>query len=520
MNILLVTGQLAEPIVKRYVQESQLNPKVVALPFAVAALMTSRYISRQLKSRGVKGFDLVLVPGLVKGDVSGISEAVGAPTFKGPRHAADLPSMLSLLSEISLSSETPACDIIREELNRRALDALKEVETNKADLLKKPGNIQVGGLAVGRDFPARIVAEIVDVPKLTNEEIRRKATYYAESGADIIDVGMVAGGSQPKDASRAVAVVKKAVDIPVSIDSMNPVEIEAAVSAGADLIISLDAGNIREVSKFASDIPAVVIPTDFRRKIFPRKADDRIKLLEKNIEMARKHGFTTLIADPILDPLITPGTVESIVATYRFRQLHPDTLLFLGVGNVTELLDADSPGVNALLTGVAAELEVSFLLTTEVSDKVRGSVEELSRVSDMMFLAKKRESIPKELGLNLLILKEEKLKEEQFSKNMMEGVQSLDAEQSDEYSADPKGCFKILLDRDKGEIVLLHYHRTNLDKPNLIIRGKKAADVYKTAVKKGLLSTVEHAAYLGAEVEKAEVALKLGRSYIQDTPLF
>ncbi|MEE9586310.1 MAG: DUF6513 domain-containing protein, partial [Nitrososphaerales archaeon] len=267
MNILLVTGQLAEPIVKRYVQESQLNPKVVALPFAVAALMTSRYISRQLKSRGVKGFDLVLVPGLVKGDVSGVSEAVGAPTFKGPRHAADLPSVLSLLSEISLSSETPACDIIREELNRRALEALKEVETNKADLLKKPGNIQVGGLAVGRDFPARIVAEIVDAPKLTNEEIRRKATYYAESGADIIDVGMVAGGSQPKDASRAVAVVKKAVDIPVSIDSMNPVEIEAAVSAGVDLIISLDAGNIREVSKFASDIPAVVIPTDFRRKI-------------------------------------------------------------------------------------------------------------------------------------------------------------------------------------------------------------------------------------------------------------
>jgi dihydropteroate synthase len=40
------------------------------------------------------------------------------------------------------------------------------------------------------------------------------------------------------------------------------------------------------------------------------------------------------------------------------------------------------------------------------------------------------------------------------------------------------------------------------------------------ASQKGLMSTLEHAAYLGSEVEKAFTALKLERSYIQDTPLF
>lgn len=520
MSILLVTGRLAEPVVKKYAAESQLKIEVVALPFAVAALMTSRYIARQLRHMGLRGFEMVLVPGLVKGDLSTISEAVKIPTFKGPRHAADLPSVLSLLRDIELSTEIPACDLIREELNRRALESLKEVEANREELLKKPGNIKIGGLAVGRDFPARILAEIVDAPKLTDEEIGRRAVYYAESGADIIDVGMIAGLSQPKDASRAVGVVKETVDLPISIDSMNPEEIRAAVSAGADLILSLDAGNIREVAKFASHIPVVVIPTDFRRNLFPKEAEEKIRLLEKNIESAERHGFTTVIADPILDPLINPGAVESILAAYRFRRLHPDGVLLLGVGNVTELLDADSPGVNAFLTGVAAELEVSLLLTTEVSDKARGSVAELSRLSDMMFLAKKRKSIPKELGLDLLILKEKKMKEERFDKKMAEGVRVLDEEETAGYAVDPEGCFKILLDRDEGAILLLHYSRSNLDRPDLIIRGKSAVGVYKTAVRKGLLSTLEHAVYLGAEVEKAEVALKLGRSYIQDSPLF
>ncbi len=161
-------------------------------------------------------------------------------------------------------------------------------------------------------------------------------------------------------------------------------------------------------------------------------------------------------------------------------------------------------------------------MTTEVSDKVRGSVAELSRASDMMFLAKKRESIPKEIGLNLLILKEEKMKDGHFEnqKMMMEGARVLDIEPPDKQAADPKGCFKILLDRDEGDILLLHFSKVQLGKPDTIIRGKNAADVYRTAVRNGLLSTVEHAAYLGVEVEKAEVALKLGRSYVQDAQLF
>jgi dihydropteroate synthase len=36
----------------------------------------------------------------------------------------------------------------------------------------------------------------------------------------------------------------------------------------------------------------------------------------------------------------------------------------------------------------------------------------------------------------------------------------------------------------------------------------------------GLVSTLDHAAYLGSELAKAEVALRTGKEYIQDSSLF
>jgi len=520
MGVLLVTGKLAESIVRKYAEDSGLETKVVALPFAVAALMTSRYISTHLKSLDMAGIDLILVPGLVKGDVSGISEDTGIPVFKGPRHAADLTQVLKVISKNVLSTTVPACDIIRETLNKQALESLNEVESNREQLLRNLGNVLIGNLAVGQDFPTRVVAEIVDCSKLTDDEIKRKSIYYAKSGADIIDVGMVAGLSQPKEAYRSIKIVKESVDKPVSIDSLLPEEIQAAVSAGVDLILSIDAGNVAEVSKFAADIPIVVIPTDFRRNIFPRNWPEKIRLLENNIESAKKHSFKTVIADPILDPLVNPGSVESIVASYNFRKKHSDTIMLLGVGNVTELIDADSIGVNAFLMGVAAELDVSLVLTTEVSTKAQGSVLELSKASKMMFLAKERNSIPKEVGVDLLVIKEGVQKDEFPGNESMKDASIINADSHLIHSHDPKGCFKIYLDRDRGEIILMHSSRHRLDTPDIVLRGKTARDLYMTVVSKGLLSSLDHAGYIGTEVQKAEIALKLGKSYVQDSSLF
>ena len=51
--------------------------------------------------------------------------------------------------------------------------------------------------------------------------------------------------------------------------------------------------------------------------------------------------------------------------------------------------------------------------------------------------------------------------------------------------------------------------------------GVSAKDMYKTiADHHGIKISSEHAAYIGKEVGKAEIALKLNKNYVQDTELF
>jgi tetrahydromethanopterin S-methyltransferase subunit A len=82
---------------------------------------------------------------------------------------------------------------------------------------------------------------------------------------------------------------------------------------------------------------------------------------------------------------------------------------------------------------------------------------------------------------------------------------------------DPSGFFVVLLNRPSGLIVCEHYE--NSGKLTHTIEGKEAALVAATAVELGLVSRLDHAAYLGRELAKAEGALKTGAPYEQDAAL-
>jgi dihydropteroate synthase-like protein len=518
LKALLITGLLAENTVQHYTQESRVKTKVLALKVPVAALLTPERIANALKNLKRHDFDVILIPGLMRGNVSIIADTTGIPTFKGPRYAADLPTVLDALGQVKLSTVTPACDILREVLQRKALQELEAVEKNRDALLKKPGNMLIRELAIGKDFPMRVMAEIVDAALMPNSEIQRLAKDYVKVGAEIIDVGMVAGEARLSDAKRAVEAVKSVVNVPVSIDSLNPDEIKAAVSAGADLILSADAGNIEKIAPFASNVAVVVIPTNQREGYFPKKAEERVSFLEDLIEKARKLGMTRLIGDLILDP---SNVVESLIAFREFANRNPNVPLFVGVSNVTELVDADSIGVNALVAWLSSEVGASILLATEKSSKAKGSVREEVVASKMMFLAKKRGSVPKDLGLDLLVLKDKRVREEPYDKEIEAQAQIITAtEKSEPAILDTEGIFKITLDRDEKNIVALHFTTLQMEKPLNIIKGKTAESVYSKIVELGLVKRLDHAAYLGSELAKAEIALRSGKEYIQDTPLF
>ncbi|MCW4021952.1 MAG: dihydropteroate synthase-like protein [archaeon] len=518
MKVLLVTGALAENSVKHYAQKSNVETQVLKLPIQVAALLKLPNIAKQLQKTSLKDVDAILVPGLIRGDTSVVTDCVGVKTFKGPRYAADLPTVLDSLEKIELSTVTPACDLLREELQRKALQELELVENNKEQLLKKPGNMAIKNLAFGKDFPMRVMAEIVDAPLMSCEELQRTAKRYVKSGAHIIDIGMIAGDPRPTQAQQAVETVKEVVNVPISIDTLDPIESRAAVSAGANLILSLDAGNLKEVASFASEVAVVAIPTNQREGYFPKTVDDRVAFMEQIISKARKLGVNNILADLIVEPM---NVLRSFVAFGEFSKRNPEVPLFVGATNFTELIDADSVGVNALLATLSSEVNGSILLATEKSTKNKGTIRELATASKMMFLAKKRGSVPKDLGLDLLILKDKRLRQEPYNTEMEADAQVVFAtERRDPEVMDEKGIFKIAVDHIAGNIVALYLTDDQAEKPTIVIKGKSAENVFSKIEEMKLITRMDHAAYLGRELAKAEIALKTKKEYIQDQPLF
>lgn len=523
MKILLVTGKLAEDIVKKYASESKEEIDVISLPVPIAAFITPEHAASFLKEKLTKQYDLILLPGYVQGDVELVESATGIKTFKGPIHIADLPTVIDLIGEIKLSSKTPASEMIGESAKKRVLEVFKKIEENWEDTVKKHGGFSIGRggakIHVGRGFPMRVIAEIVNAPALSEKEIQNRVRYYASKGADIIDLGMIANKPMPYRIKKIIESVRSVTNLPISIDSLNIDEILEAYESGIDLILSLDSGNLEDVAESIRNVPIVVLPTNMKEGIIPRRAEEKVEALSNNIKKARKFGLTKIIADPILDPPINPGLFESLRAYFLYRQRDAITPLLFGLGNVTELIDADSQGVNCLLASIAQEIGANLLFVPESSPKTFGSVFETAIASKMVFLADRRRSTPKDLGLDLLLLKEKRRRDEPHTIVDEGKLRVVEALEKDYYEQDPLGWFRIEVDRANNLINAFHYEN-KASEPDMVIKGKRAEDIYWKIIEEGLVGKLDHAAYLGKELNKAEMALKVNRSYIQEEDLF
>ena len=126
--------------------------------------------------------------------------------------------------------------------------------------------------------------------------------------------------------------------------------------------------------------------------------------------------------------------------------------------------------------------------------------------------------------------------------SLADAIDAQDARLSQRFIAlDPSGYFLIKLDADAGELVLEHYGNTIDDKG--LARDTETGEVLSckggnrprqpTAIYRGTsakqlgiqltegdgphpLSRLDHALYLGRELQKAEQCLRDGRNYVQD----
>lgn len=525
MKVLIITGNLSYPLIKEVVADSKEDVIVHIADTQVAAFLTPRQIIKEVKthfSNQLDDIDMILVPGLIKKGTREITKELGIPTFKGSTDGADLAMVLNLLENITLSEDKPADKLIEEEKRNEAFKFIEEFENdteNIEKLLKKPNNILIGNLPVGEDFPMRVLSEIANAPFLSKEALINKCQYFVDSGADMIDIGMAAGEDFSDKIPELIETLRPIVgDRPLSIDTLNANEIKVAAEHGIDFVLSLDLGNQSEVCEILKEknIPAVLLPTNFSEGISPKTPSERVEAMHQLIKDTEGLKY---VADLILDPVNSSSIVESIIACHDFHKTNPSPMFF-GVGNVTELMDADSGGVNVLLAGIGMELGVSILFTPEESGKTRGSVYELATASKMMFLAKNRKSIPKDLGINLVAFKD-KHKRNDIIVNELDGIPESIQEKPMKFIRDKLGSFKINVDYGttvkESRITATHFKK---NEPDLVIIGHSAKEVYEEIITCELVSRMEHAAYLGSELQKAEIAMITGKDYVQDFELF
>jgi len=86
-----------------------------------------------------------------------------------------------------------------------------------------------------------------------------------------------------------------------------------------------------------------------------------------------------------------------------------------------------------------------------------------------------------------------------------------------DFETDPKGYFLIRVNQKKKQIEVGFCGELN--KVSVTIIGKTPLELYQTIIKQGLITRLDHAAYLGRELQKAYISLQKGIPYVQDDEL-
>jgi dihydropteroate synthase-like protein len=432
-RVVLLTGHLAKARLEKLMTalgDTGAEWAVIDIGVKVAALMSEQIVLRRLTLP--EGTDRVVLPGRFRGSLETLSAHFGVPFERGPDELADLPAYLG-----------------------------------------RPG----GPPDLSR-YDIRIFAEIVDASMLSLDRIVARADTLAAAGANVIDLGCLPETPFPL-LGEAVAALKGR-GLSVSVDSASREELETGARAGADYLLSLDENSL----PLAFDHPAVPV-------LIPSVPGD-LDSLGRAIEAASRANIR-FIADPVLDP-IHFGFAASLGRFIEARRRWPEVELLMGTGNLTELTDADSSGVTAVLAGLCSELEIRNVLVVHVSPHTVRTVEEHDRMRRILFAAREDNALPRGYDASLLQVHDRK----PFTATP-EDIDALAGEVRD-------ANFRIMTAEDGVHIFNAKGHEV-------------AQDAFDLFPKLGVEADGAHAFYLGAELTKAEIAWRLGKRYAQDEPL-
>lgn len=440
MWIHFVTGRLAEHSLRRVVAEvaaaTGFQVSIDVLPITVAALMTPDWIARRISVP--PGADRVLVPGYCEGDLTPIVAAAGGrPVERGPRDLRRLPDHFG----------------------------------------RPPQPIPDYGR-----FDIEIVAEINHAPRYSIPDLLAEAKRLSAAGADIIDLGC-SPGHVWNNVAEGVAALRDQ-SLRVSIDSFNPREIEPAAQAGAELVLSVNSNNREAACDWNCEV--VVVPDD----------PSHLPSMWDTVDFLSERGVRIRL-DPILEP-IGFGFAASLGRFLETRRRYPDAEMFMGIGNLTELTDADSAAINVLLLGFCQELGIRGVLTTQVVHWARSAVLECALARQLVYHAVSQRVLPKHLEPRLIPLRGQPpapLGEDDLNR--------LAAQIRDHN-------YRLFAEQDAIHLLSSDLHLQDSD-PFVLFERLLATDPKNIDPR--------HAFYLGFEMSKALTALTLSKDYHQDEAL-
>jgi dihydropteroate synthase len=431
MKILFVTGKLAAAPLRDTLEHmgAEFDYDVAVMGISVAALMTTDWVARFLEPP--PDIDLILLPGHTQGELEPLENRFGVRAEKGPKDLRQIPEHFGMAAA-------------------------------RADY---------------GAYDVQILAEINNAPSLSLPEILRRAREFAASGAEIIDVGCTKG--RPFGTLADVVSALRAEGHRVSIDSFESGEVLAAVEAGAELVLSVNGSNLERARRLEATV--VVIP-DF---------GEGLESLYRSVDSLERWGVR-FIVDPVLEP-IGFGFAESLHRYYEVRKRYPDVEILMGIANLTELTEADTTGMAALLLGYGQELGIRYVLTTEEIPWARGAVRETDIARRLMHYAVAKKSLPKHVDSRLLTAKDPSVAAytEAELRQMQAQITDLD--------------YRIFTDRDR-------IHVFNAER---FVSGTDVSEIFAQLD----VEEATHAFYLGKELMKARLAVLLGKTYRQEGEL-
>lgn len=437
-HIQFVTGRLAAPALRQVVdqlhQRLGFSFSIAELPITVAALMTPQWVSRKFQPD--ERADLIVLPGYCQGDLQPIQQMTSAQVTRGPRDLYGLPEFFGQQMD-------------RSDYGTHAVE---------------------------------ILAEINHANRLSLGSLLKTAKQLAQDGADVIDLGCSPG--QPWEQIGSATRMLTDEGFRVSVDSFDPLEISSAVEAGAELVLSVNRSNRAAAVDWGCEV--VVIPDEV----------GSLHGLAETAHFLLDHQIPFRL-DPILEP-IGCGFTKSLRRYMDVREQFPEAATMMGIGNLTELTDVDSAGLNVLLLAICTELGIGSILTTQVIPWAQSSVRECDLARRLVHYAVSHQVIPKHLEPGLVMLRDTK-RYPQTTDQIADLAKRIRDQN-----------YRIFA--DDGELHLLnrnvHFH----DRDPFVVFAR-LMEQNPTNV------DASHAFYLGYELCKALTALTLDKQYRQDQSL-